>query len=109
MSDNLFCANLIDRLFNEHPDWYPGKPKRVEWNKRKQAWDREVTIANTRPRRSTAAYARVPVTPQPQRLLFNPDSDDEDDDFFRGDENFRQEFLHELALQGRAFRFQIYD
>ncbi|KAG9104953.1 hypothetical protein FRC06_005020 [Ceratobasidium sp. 370] len=117
-TDNLFCAAMVDRLFDGHPDWHPGKPKRVEWNKRKQAWDQEVAMANTRSHRSTRARSRArtraPAAPQSRRPLFNPepDSDDRDDGYINSDEdddeNFREEFLHELALQNR-FHFHVYN
>ncbi|KAG8702190.1 hypothetical protein FRC08_003640 [Ceratobasidium sp. 394] len=103
--DNLFCAAMIDRLFNEHPDWHVGKPKRAEWNKRKQAWDQEVAVANARLHRPARARTHAPVALPPRRPLFNPepDSDDEEED-----ENFRDELLHELALQNR-YHIRIYN
>ncbi|KAG8747984.1 Mediator of RNA polymerase II transcription subunit 6 [Ceratobasidium sp. 414] len=101
---------MVDRLFNEHPDWHPGGTKRIEWNKRKQAWDQEVAMANAQPRRSTRsrsrARSRAPVAPPP-RPLFHPEPDSDDgnggyiDSDEEEDENFREELLHELALQNR--------
>ncbi|KAG8682238.1 hypothetical protein FRC09_016904 [Ceratobasidium sp. 395] len=105
-TDNLFCANIIDRLFNAHPEWHPGRPKRVEWNRRKQAWDQEVAATNARIRRSTRStrsnHVSVPVAPQPRRQLFNPEPASDDDDDSSEDENFNEELLHEFALQNTS-------
>ncbi|QRV86181.1 Translin [Ceratobasidium sp. AG-Ba] len=117
-ADNLICANMIDRMFKESPEWHPNQPKRVEWDKRKQEWDKEVAQSNSRARRYVPARAPAPAPQQPQRPLFNPDPDSEDDDsdsgvgfgsdFDEEDENFQEELLNEIARQG-GLRFRIYD
>ncbi|KAG9094032.1 hypothetical protein FS749_013252 [Ceratobasidium sp. UAMH 11750] len=70
-----------------------------------RAWDQEVAVANARLHRPARARTHAPVALPPRRPLFNPepDSDDEEED-----ENFRDELLHELALQNR-YHIRIYN
>lgn len=85
---NLLASSMIDRLFLEASkhqlsDWCPGGVKRVEWDKRKRAWDLSVAQAAAEAARLSRINTRSVTTARQRQYraqpLFLPPGDDDYD------------------------------